>query len=91
MNAHLNWYLVKFVYQTKAINVLHKTEFHEAWRWVRADNDVWAKEKATVLGRMHERECKNLEFIGTAGIYRIDSVEDGAELFSSTELTARCA
>jgi len=89
MNAHLNWYLVKFVYQTKAINILDKTEFHEEWRWVRADSAIWAQEKATVLGRIYGREKpkqKKWEFIGTAGIHKISLFEDGAELFSSAGL-----
>lgn len=63
-----------------------KTEFHEEWRWVRADNATWAQEKATVLGRINERENpkkENWEFIGTRDIHKISLFEDGAELFSS--------
>lgn len=94
MDAHLNWYLVKFVYQTKAGSVLHKAGFQEEWRWVRADSAAWAKEKATVLGRMYERENPkqtNRIFIGATEIQKVDSFDDGAELFASTELPARCA
>jgi len=89
MNVHLNWYLVKFVYQSSAINALHKTEFDEEWRWVRADSATWAQEKATVLGRIYERENpkqKNWEFIGTGDIHKISLIEDGAALLSSAGL-----
>lgn len=92
MNAHLNWYLVKLVFQVQTGEGTHAPQFDEQWRLVKADEVAWAAEKATVLGRMEEcnflseqQEQVNWKFISVSDIHKIGPFEDGAQLFSATE------
>jgi len=92
MSAHLNWYLVKLVFQVQIGAGAHTPQFDEQWRLIKADEVAWAEEKATVLGRMEEcnflserKEKVDWKFIGVSDIHKIGPFEDGAQLFSATE------
>lgn len=92
MNAQLNWYLVKLVFQVQIGEGIHTPQFDEQWRLVKADEVAWAAEKASVLGRMEEcnflseqEENVSWKFISVSDIHKIGPFEDGAQLFSATE------
>jgi hypothetical protein len=61
-------------------------------RLIRADEFEWAKEKANILGRLGEcsflnqrQESVQWKFISVVDVCSITSMEDGDELYSSTE------
>ncbi len=91
MAAHLSWYIAKLVFQVQSGEGTHTPQFDEQWRMVRADEVSWAREKASVLGRMDECQFMNdqkeevaCRFIEVAAIHKIGPFEDGAEIFSDT-------
>jgi len=88
----MNWYLAKLIFQVRSGEGTHTPQFDEQWRLIRADEVAWAFEKASVLGRLDESSFLNerhelvcWKFIEVADIHLIGSLEDGAQLFSSTE------
>jgi hypothetical protein len=88
----MNWYLAKLIFQVRSGEGTHAPQFDEQWRLIRADEVAWAYEKASVLGRLDESSFLNdrnemvaWKFIEVADIHLIGSLEDGAQLFSSTE------
>ena len=88
----MNWYLAKLIFQVRSGEGAHTPQFDEQWRLIRADEVGWAFEKASVLGRLDESsflnersEMVSWKFIEVADIHLIGTLEDGAQLFSSTE------
>lgn len=88
----MKWYLAKFVYQVVSGAGNHAPQFDEQLRLIRADEFDWAKEKATILGRLGEcqfvndrQETVTWKFINVTDICPINSMEDGDEIYSSTE------
>jgi len=88
----MKWYLAKFVYQVISGNGNHSPQFDEQMRLIRADEFAWAKEKASILGKLGEcsflnerKESVQWKFINVVDLCSITSMEDGDELFSSTE------
>jgi hypothetical protein len=88
----MKWYLAKFVYQVINGNGNHAPKFDEQMRLIRADEFNWAKEKASILGRLGEcsflneqREAVQWKFINVVDLCSITSMQDGDELYSSTE------
>jgi hypothetical protein len=88
----MNWYLVKLIFLVRSGEGVHTSQFDEQWRWIRADEVAWAYEKATVLGRLEEANFLNdraetveCRFIEVVDIHKISAVEDGDQLFSSTQ------
>lgn len=88
----MNWYLAKLIFQVRSGEGAYTSQFDEQWRLIRADEVAWAYEKATVLGRLDEGNFLNdrdetvvWKFIEVADIHSIGSMEDGVQLFSSTE------
>jgi hypothetical protein len=88
----MNWYLAKLIFQVRSGEGTHTPQFDEQWRLIRADEVSWAYEKASVLGRLDESSFLNdrdelvaWTFIEVADIHLVGSLEDGAQLFSSTE------
>jgi len=85
----MNWYLAKLIFQVMNGDGNHTPQFDEQWRLIRADEVAWAYEKASVLGRLDEHgfsnDRKETKFIEVTHIELIGSLEDGAQLFSSTE------
>ncbi len=88
----MNWYLAKLIFQVRSGEGARTPQFDEQWRLIRADEVGWAFEKASVLGRLDESsflnersEMVSWKFIEVADIHLIGALEDGAQLFSSTE------
>ena len=88
----MNWYLAKLIFQVRSDEGTHTPQFDEQWRLIRADEVAWAFEKASVLGRLDESsflnersEMVSCKFIEVVDIHLISTLEDGVQLFSSTE------
>jgi hypothetical protein len=88
----MNWYLAKFVYQVVSGNGSHVAQFDEQLRLIRADEFEWAREKANILGRLGEcsfvnekQELVKWKFVNVVDVCPITSMEDGVEIYSSTE------
>ncbi len=88
----MKWYLAKFVYQVVSGNGSHVPQFDEQLRLIRADEFEWAREKANILGRLGEcsfvndkQESVRWKFVNVVDLCPITSMEDGAEIYSSTE------
>jgi hypothetical protein len=92
MTTQMKWYLVKLVYQVVSGDGAHTPQFDEQLRLIRADELDWAREKAKVLGQIgaftfvNKRNEEVLwKFIDVVDICEIGEIEDGAQLYSSTE------
>jgi hypothetical protein len=88
----VNWYIAKLVFQVIGQG-LYDPQFDEQWRLIRADEVTWAHEKARVIGWLEqgnfdEEGQRKVEwkFIEVAEIQQIASMEDGVQLYSSTEV-----
>lgn len=88
----MNWYIAKIVYQVVCGEGNHVPQFDEQFRIIRADELEWAWEKAQVLGRREQCSFPNSRqqpvqwrFIDVVDVFQVDSVEDGAQLYSETE------
>ncbi|MBX2901714.1 MAG: DUF4288 domain-containing protein [Cyclobacteriaceae bacterium] len=75
----MNWYLVKLVFQ---IGTGPANQFDEQMRLLQADEVDWAVEKARVVGWLEQ--TAGWRFIDVADIHRIDKLEDGIHVCSST-------
>ncbi len=88
----MKWYIAKLVFQVISGEGMHTPQFDEQWRLIKADEVSWAHEKARVLGWL-EQGCYTCEgqrkaewkFIEVAEIQQINSMEDGVQLYSTTE------
>lgn len=88
----MKWYIAKLVFQVINGDGLHTPQFDEQWRLIKADEITWAHEKARVLGWMeqgrfdaeHQKEAER-KFIEVAEIQQITTMEDGVQLYSTTE------
>jgi hypothetical protein len=87
----MKWFIARFVYQVIIGIGNHIPQFDEQWRLIRADELEWAKEKATILGRLGEcsfvnerQETVTWKFISAVDICPI-GLEDGAEIYSFTK------
>lgn len=92
MATEMKWYLVKLVYQVVSGNGAHTPQFDEQLRLIRAEELDWAREKAKVLGQIgafsflnNRKEEVNWRFIDVVDICEIGEIEDGAQLYSTTE------
>ena len=70
----------------------HTPQFDEQLRLIQADELSWAREKALVLGQIGGFTFQNTskqnvswKFIDVTDVFEIDSIEDGAQLYSMTE------
>jgi hypothetical protein len=88
----MKWFLAKFVYQVVSGNGSHVAQFDEQLRLIRADEFDWAREKASILGRLGEcsftndkQELVKWKFVNVIDLCPVTSMEDGAEIYSSTE------
>ncbi|HPW64128.1 MAG TPA: DUF4288 domain-containing protein [Cyclobacteriaceae bacterium] len=88
----MNWYIAKLVFQVISGEGFHTPQFDEQWRLIKADEVAWAHEKARVLGWLEqgcfddERQRKvEWSFIEVAEIQQVTTMEDGAQLYSTTE------
>jgi len=88
----MKWYIAKLVFQVISGDGLHTPQFDEQWRLIKADEIIWAHEKARVLGWLeqgrfdaeHQRKVE-WRFIEVAEIQQITTMEDGVQLYSTTE------
>jgi hypothetical protein len=92
MATEMKWYLVKLVYQVVSGNGAHTPQFDEQLRLIRAEELDWAREKAKMLGQIgafsflnNRKEEVNWRFIDVVDICEIGEIEDGAQLYSTTE------
>jgi hypothetical protein len=87
----VNWYILKFVYQIISGAGNHLPQFDEQLRLIRADELGWAREKASIVGRLLEHELVNAKnekvvwkFVNVVEVLPVTSMEDGDEIYSST-------
>jgi hypothetical protein len=92
MITGMKWYLARLVYQVVSGEGNHTPQFDEQLRLIQADELNWAREKALVLGQIGAFTFQNTnkqnvtwKFINVTDIFEIDSIEDGAQLYSMTE------
>ena len=92
MATEMKWYLVKLVYQVVSGDGAHTPQFDEQLRLIRAEELDWAREKAKMLGQIgafsflnNRKEEVNWRFIDVVDICEIGEIEDGAQLYSTTE------
>jgi hypothetical protein len=87
----MHWYIAKLVYQVTSGVGNHAPQFDEQLRLIRADEYDWAREKASIVGRLLEHKCKNTEgeqvawkFVSVVDVVPLPSLEDGDEIYSNT-------
>lgn len=87
----MNWYIAKFVYQIISGAGNHLPQFDEQLRLIRADELGWAREKASIVGRLLEHELTNAKnekvvwkFVNVAEVVPVASMDDGDEIYSTT-------
>lgn len=92
MVAGIKWYLARLVYQVIRGDGNHAPQFDEQLRLIRADELSWAREKASVLAQIGAFTFENSrkqnaiwKFIDVTDVFEIDSIEDGAQLYSMTD------
>jgi len=92
MATEMKWYLVKLVYQVVSGKGAHTPQFDEQLRLIRAEELDWAREKAKVLGQIgafsflnDRQEEVQWKFIDVVDVCEIGEIEDGAQLYSTTE------
>ena len=92
MATEMKWYLVKLVYQVVSGEGAHTPQFDEQLRMIRAEELDWAREKAKVLGQIgaytflnNRKEEVKWKFIDVVDICEIGEIEDGVQLYSTTE------
>jgi len=88
----MSWYIAKIVFQIVNGNGIHKPQFDEQYRLIKADELNWAWEKAQVIGRLEEsaflnykKEYVEWKYIGVEDVTRVDALEDGAQLYARVE------
>jgi hypothetical protein len=88
----MKWYVAKYVYQIISGEGNHTPQFDEQLRLIRAEEFNWAKEKALIIGKLGESTFVNYQqqivtwkFINVVDMTLIQTLEDGAELYSITE------
>jgi hypothetical protein len=87
----MNWYLAKIVYQIISGSANHTPQFDEQLRLIRADEWGWAREKASIVGRLLEQSFNNernekvtWKFVEVTELILLTSLEDGEEIYSTT-------
>ena len=85
----MNWYMAKIVYRIICGEGKHTPQFDEQLRLIGAPDPDSAFEKAVDLGKQEggpyfeeEERLVQWQFINVSGLYRIDHLMDGAELYS---------
>lgn len=88
----MNWYIAKLVYQVISGAGNHTPQFDEQLRLIRADEYGWAREKASIVGRLLERFVENTKnekviwrFVEVTELIQIPSLEDGDEIYSTIQ------
>ena len=88
----MNWYLAKMVYQIISGSGNHAPQFDEQLRLIRADEWGWAREKATIVGKLMEHSIENSKdekvmwkYVEVTEMIPLTSLEDGDEIYSITQ------
>jgi len=84
----MNWYTVKIIYRITSGDGKHTAQFDEQLRLISAADEQAAIEKANSIGIAEQSDFFNekeetvkWEFIAVTEINRLNSLEDGAELY----------
>jgi len=90
----MNWYLAKIVFRIICGQGLHKPQFDEQLRLIKASNEKEAFEKASAIGAQeqdefynHQQKLVQWKFINIAELYKLSGLLDGAELYSRVQET----
>lgn len=85
----MKWYLVKIVYRIICGDGEHTPQFDEQLRLVSAEDDLHAFQKARLIGEREQDSFLNKsskpvqwKFIDVAELHRLDTLIDGAEMYS---------
>jgi hypothetical protein len=90
----MNWYLVKLIYRIICGEGKHKPQFEEQLRLISACSKEEAVHRAHLMGTKGEsvffnqqQQLVQWQFINVCEIYALESLIDGAELYSRIEET----
>lgn len=90
----MNAFLVKIVYQIVCGDGLHTPQFDEQLRYLTAQSEAEAIEKATAIGAQEEdvfynqqQQLVQWKFIAVSELYSLQQLADGAEVFSQIKET----
>jgi hypothetical protein len=85
----MNWYLAKIVFRIISGNGNHQPQFDEQLRLIQAPDMRIAFEKARNIGKAencsflnHRYQTVRWQFVDVCELYQVNSLEDGAELYS---------
>ncbi len=85
----MNWYLAKIVYRIICGKGEHTAQFDEQLRLIEAEDALHAFNKAQLLGDRGQDTFLNQQhalvqwkFINVSELYQLDTLVDGAELYS---------
>lgn len=85
----MKWYLAKIVYRIICGEGNHIPQFDEQLRLINAEDDLHAFQKARTIGDKEEDSFLNnnqkpvrWKFIDVCELHRIDTLTDGAEIYS---------
>jgi len=85
----MKWYLAKIVFRIICGDGNHTPQFDEQLRLIEAEDDMHAFQKARIMGDGEEDNFLNnaqkpvhWKFIDVSEIHPLDSLTDGAELYS---------
>ena len=88
----MDWYLVKVVFRIICGDGEHTAQFDEQLRLINATSKEEAFHKAQMLGLKEQEVFFNQQeqlvqwqFVSISELYRLDKLEDGAELYSRIE------
>ncbi|HMU45203.1 MAG TPA: DUF4288 domain-containing protein [Chitinophagaceae bacterium] len=88
----MDWYLVKVVFRIICGDGEHTAQFDEQLRLIKATSKEEAFHKAQMLGLKEQEVFFNQQeqlvqwqFVSISELYRLDKLEDGAELYSRIE------
>lgn len=85
----MNFYMAKIVYRIICGDGKHTPQFDEQLRLIEAEDSLHALHKAQSLGQKEQDNFLNQEkalvqwkFINVSELYKVDRLNDGAELYS---------
>jgi Domain of unknown function (DUF4288) len=88
----MNWYMSKLIFRIVCGDGNHAPQFDEQLRLINARDEKEAFHKAAQLGRREETSFLNdrqqtvsWQFINLSELYKLSSLEDGAEIYSKIE------
>ena len=95
MEMQKNWYIAKLVFEIKDSSI-PCAQFDEQWRMIHADSLQKAQAMAEHIGReesqtLHRNDGSsvNWAFMAVVDVFEFDTRNQGAQLFSRTEVAER--